>query len=181
MRNKTAGKHTMNKMTKGALATGVGVALLLGGGGTLAVWNTAAEAKAGTMANGDLKLEAGAGTWTNSAGTVVSLATYRAVPGDTLTFRQPVTVELDGDLMRANLTVTDKLASTVSYLSVGEAALTDAASKPVTKELTNDSDGTYTAAVTVKFLETTGGTVGTKATNDLGKIGFKLEQVAPSK
>ena len=29
----------MNKMAKGAIATGLGVALLIGGGGTLAIWN----------------------------------------------------------------------------------------------------------------------------------------------
>ena len=39
--------------------------------------------------------------------------------------------------------------------------------------LTKDSDGVYTASVTVTFPESTTGTVGTKATNDLGKIGLQ--------
>ncbi|GAA5228411.1 alternate-type signal peptide domain-containing protein [Paeniglutamicibacter antarcticus] len=171
----------MNKMTKGALATGVGVALLLSGGGTLAVWNTAAEANAGTMTGGDLQMTAGTGTWTNSKGTVVKLASYRVVPGDVLTFTQPVTVAIDGDLMRASLTVTDKLtAAQASYLSVGETTLSDSVNKPVTTELNKDSDGTYTAAVKVTFKEGTTTTTGAKATNDLGKIGFKLDQIAPT-
>lgn len=171
----------MNKMTKGALATGVGVALLLGGGGTLAVWNTSAEAAAGTIASGDLSMQAGAGTWTNAAGSKVKLADYRIVPGDALTFSQPVTVALDGDLMRASLSVTDKLTSSAAYLSVGQTTLTNASGTVVANPLDKDSDGIYTASVTVTFPESTTGTVGAKATNDLGKIGFKLEQIAPSK
>ncbi|GAA3326839.1 MULTISPECIES: alternate-type signal peptide domain-containing protein [Paeniglutamicibacter] len=52
----------MNKMTKGALATGLDVALLLGGGGTLAVWNKSVAEPAGTITSGDLELTAGTGT-----------------------------------------------------------------------------------------------------------------------
>lgn len=174
----------MNKMTKGALATGLGAALLIGGGGTLAVWNTTAEQQAGSIVNGDLQLTAGAGTWTNSESTKIEdLSSYRAVPGDTLTFSQPVTVALDGDLMEAHLTVTDKLTApeAAAYLKVGETTLKDDSDNIVTGSLTEDSDGIYTASVTVTFLSTpTDGTISTKATNNLGKIGFKLEQVAPS-
>jgi alternate signal-mediated exported protein len=172
----------MNKMIKGALATGIGAALLIGGGGTLAVWNTTAEQQAGSIANGDLQLTAAAGTWKNSKGTTINLASYKAVPGDKLTFTQPVTVALDGDLMKAHLTVTDKLTApeTATYLQVGETTLKDSNGATVTESLTKDSDGTYTASVTVTFLTATTGTAGTKATNNLGKIGFKLEQDASS-
>lgn len=171
----------MNKMTKGALATGLGAALLIGGGGTLAVWNTTAEQQAGSIANGDLQLTANQGTWTNSKG-AINLSTYKAVPGDKLTFTQPVTVALDGDLMKAHLTVTDKLTApeTAAYLQVGETTLKDSTGNTVTESLTKDSDGVYTASVTVTFVSTTSGTSATKATNNLGKIGFKLEQDASS-
>jgi len=172
----------MNKMTKGALATGLGAALLIGGGGTLAVWNTTAEKQAGSIATGDLQLTANQGTWTNSKGTTVDLATYKAVPGDKLTFTQPVTVALDGDLMKAHLTVTDKLTApgTAPYLEVGETTLKDSAKNTVTGSLNKDSDGVYTASVTVTFLSATDGTTATNATSNLGKIGFKLEQDASS-
>lgn len=169
----------MNKMTKGTLATGVGIALLLGGGGTLAVWNTAAEATGGSITNGNLALSAGAGAWTNAKGTTITLGKYKAVPGDVLTFSQPVTVALDGDLMKANLTVTDKLASSASYLSVGPTTLTGATGAVTNEALTKDSSGAYTAKVSVTFKTETDGTTGTTAVNDLGKIGFKLEQLAP--
>lgn len=172
----------MNKMTKGALATGLGVALLLGGGGTLAVWNKSVAEPAGTIASGDLELTAGTGTWTNDVGASIILSTYKAVPGDELHFSQPVTVALAGDLMSASLTLTNNLATdpSVSYLQVGSATLKDANGAIVTGPLDANSDGDYTAAVSVKFLESTSGTVGTKATNDLGSIGFKLEQIAPA-
>ncbi|MGB9033489.1 MAG: alternate-type signal peptide domain-containing protein [Paeniglutamicibacter sp.] len=170
----------MNKMTKGALATGLGVALLLGGGGTLAVWNTTVEANAGKIVTGDLQLTAGQGTWSNASGQAIDPATYKVVPGDELRFSQPVTVKLTGDQMRASLTVSDKLGSTASYLSVANPVLTDGHGATVPAELVPASSGVYTASVLVTFPASTTGTTGAEATNDLGKIGFKLEQKAPT-
>lgn len=170
----------MNKMAKGTLAIGLGVALLLGGGGTLAVWNASVDTPAGAIVSGDLQLTAGTGTWTNAVGTVVQLDTYKVVPGDELRFTQPVNVALDGDLMSASLTLTNSLASSASYLQVGTATLKDQGGTIVTAPLNANSDGVYTASVSVKFLESTTGAVGTKASNALGNIGFKLEQIAPS-
>ena len=170
----------MNKMTKGALATGLGVALLLGGGGTLAVWNKSVAEPAGTIATGDLELTAGTGTWTNDAGTAIQLGSYKAVPGDELHFSQPVTVALAGDLMSASLTLTNNLASSASYLQVSSATLKDASGTIVTGPLDPSLSGKYTASVSVKFLASTTGTEGTGANNDLGNIGFKLEQIAPA-
>jgi alternate signal-mediated exported protein len=171
----------MNKMTKGALATGLGVALLLGGGGTLAVWNKSVAEPAGTIVSGDLDLTAGVGTWTNDAGTAIELDSYKVVPGDELHFSQPVTVALDGDLMSASLTLTNNLAGSefASYLEVGSATLKNSSGTPVTAPLDANSDGEYTATVSVTFLEATTGTEGAKASNALGTIGFKLEQIAP--
>lgn len=101
------------------------------------------------------------------------------VPGDELHFSQPVTVALDGDLMSASLTLTNNLASSASYLQVGSAPLKDQGGTAVTAPLDASSDGEYTATVSVTFLEATTGTEGTKASNALGAIGFKLEQIAP--
>ena len=87
---------------------------------------------------------------------------------------------LAGNLMSASLTLTNNLASSVSYLQVGSATLKDASGTVVTGPLDPSSSGKYTASVSVKFLESTTGTEGTNATNDLGNIGFKLEQIAPA-
>ncbi|MEE1621900.1 alternate-type signal peptide domain-containing protein [Zafaria sp. J156] len=167
----------MNKMTKGALATGLGVALLIGGGGTLAVWNQAVEAPAGTVAAGDLELTAGQGTWTDAAGKPVSLGTYKVVPGDRLTFTQPLTVKLVGDKMRAELTTTD-LASG-SPLIVGATTLAKD-NTPAKTELLPADSGDYTASVTVELPAATSGRVGTNLNADLGRLTFTLEQIAPT-
>lgn len=166
----------MNKLAKGALATGLGVALLIGGGGTLAVWNAEQSVAPGKIVTGDLQLDAGQGTWTNAQGPI-NIDNYRAVPGDKLTFTQDVEVDLKGDLMLANLTVTDKLLTEASYLKVGETTLKKGGA-PVTEALDENADGTYTAAVTVDFLASA--TTGADTDNPLGKIAFKLDQEAPT-
>lgn len=43
------------------MAAGFGAALLVGGGGTLAVWNATTEANAGTILSGNINLIAGTG------------------------------------------------------------------------------------------------------------------------
>ncbi|MGP9659947.1 alternate-type signal peptide domain-containing protein [Arthrobacter sp. AOP36-C1-22] len=178
----------MNKMTKGALATGLGVALLIGGGGSLAVWNTSAQANAGTIVAGDMGLKAEAGVWTNSAGTEVTGKIkdgfYKIVPGDSLTFTQPVKVTLRGDLLKATLSVTDTaLTGDTTFnkknYTVGPVAITDSTKKSVTgQELTED--GNYTASVTFAFLKSTTNLDDTNSTYDFSKVAYKLDQVASS-
>lgn len=73
----------MNKMTKGSIATGVDVALLLGGGGTLAVWNTSVQSGAGRIAAGNLDLSAAKGVWTDAKTEIINdIGSYAVVPGD---------------------------------------------------------------------------------------------------
>lgn len=178
----------MNKMTKGALATGLGVALLIGGGGSLAVWNTSAQANAGQIVAGDMGLTAGAGKWTNSAGadvtTKMTAGTYRIVPGDSLTFTQPVAVTLSGDLMKAKLTVADdsltanRTFNAANY-SVTPVTLKDSAGQAIDGQVLT-SNGNYTASVTFTFKESTSGLQDTNAKYDFSKVGYKLDQIASS-
>jgi alternate signal-mediated exported protein len=178
----------MNKMTKGALATGLGVALLVGGGGTLAVWNTTAQAEAGTIKSGNLHLTATPGTWTNSHNkemTLEELAKYKVVPGDKLTFTQPVAVTLEGELMKAKIAATDITGTTTnakgepvkeSFLEVGETSLFKD-SVPVTDPvLTPATAGDYTAKVTVTLPEKTENLDGAALSTALGAITFNLDQ-----
>lgn len=174
----------MNKMTKGALATGLGVALLIGGGGSLAVWNTSAQANAGTIVAGDLGLEAGAGTWRNSAGTDVTEKVqggkYKIVPGDSLTFTQPVTVELSGEMMKAKLSVTGAPQGTFTqgnYDISGD--VVDANGNTVFDQILTKS-GSYIASATFTFKEGTTGVQDTGASYDFSNIAYKLDQVASS-
>lgn len=99
----------MNKITKGAVVGGIGVALLLGGGSTLAYWNDSVAVSGTTITAGDLKITpVGTGAWTVSNGSVtdkpVTINTFRAVPGDVLTYKASFDVVASGDNIRATLT-----------------------------------------------------------------------------
>ncbi|WP_315097796.1 alternate-type signal peptide domain-containing protein [uncultured Cellulomonas sp.] len=96
----------MRKTTKGAIAVGVGVALLLGGAGTMAAWRVSAGVGAGTsVTSGKLAVVAKADatgapvwSWTNPATTpAYSPTTTRIVPGDSVTRTQVFTVTARGD------------------------------------------------------------------------------------
>lgn len=90
----------MNKLVKGAIATGVGVVLLMGGAGTLAYWNASANTSAATITAGNLTATSGtAGVW-KSGTTTINPATFRTVPGDVLTYTQDVTLDASGDNLK---------------------------------------------------------------------------------
>lgn len=74
----------MNKMVKGAVATVAGVAILMGGAGTLAHWNTTAATEPTAISAGSLSLDAGKGSWDKSLDYIV--------PGDSLTYTVPLTL-----------------------------------------------------------------------------------------
>lgn len=96
----------MNKLTKAAVAGTVGVALLLGGAGTLATWNSSAAISGGTIVAGNLVVDSAAtpaGVWTDQNNATVNLASYRIVPGDTLTYTKTVAVTATGDNLVATL------------------------------------------------------------------------------
>ncbi|MER2133583.1 MAG: alternate-type signal peptide domain-containing protein [Arthrobacter sp.] len=174
----------MNKMAKGALATGVGVALLLGGGGTLAVWNQSVSANAGTIAAGDLNLQTEKGVWTsNISGQVGNIANYKIVPGEKLTYTQNVDVTLAGNNIAANLTVTGAGANGATAfkaenIEVGTVTLKKGSAEVQNPLKTSVED--VQASVTFEFLGTTTARDSTNATYDFSQVGFKLEQVAPT-
>ncbi|MCC2594706.1 alternate-type signal peptide domain-containing protein [Tessaracoccus sp. OS52] len=175
----------MNKMIKGAVVSGVGVALLLGGGGTLAVWNSAQESSAGQIVAGDLNLEAGAGSWkSNLSGAISDISTYRVIPGETLTYTQPLTVTLVGDELEATLKVTGASANngfTAANVAISEPTLANSAGDVLASTvLDEDSPETVTASTSFTFKSTTTGRDSVNATYDFAAIGYLLEQLAPS-
>lgn len=174
----------MNKMTKGAIATGVGIVLMVGGGGTLATWNQAQSASMGKVVAGDLNLvPASAGVWTNASGTQVTIANYKVVPGDTLTYTQPLNVTLSGDLMVARLAVTGASAADGfgANATVSATTLTKGDAKVVaaTTDLRPADSGVVTASTTFTFNKSTTGRNATAASVDLSGIGYSLVQQAP--
>lgn len=96
---------------KAAAAAGIGVVLLGAGGVTFAEWSDAEQSATGTdITSGVLTLDSGVGTWTNAANADVTAAveagTYLIVPGDTLTYAERLTIQAEGDLLRATVTHT---------------------------------------------------------------------------
>ncbi|MCU1583867.1 MAG: hypothetical protein JWM49_423 [Microbacteriaceae bacterium] len=98
----------MNKLVKGAIAGAAGIALLLGGAGTFALWNSSANVNGGTIVAGNLHLgTATTGSWTvahigtngtyGTAVTVTDLSKFKASPGDQLTYTSEVPVTATGD------------------------------------------------------------------------------------
>lgn len=180
----------MNKATKGALATGAGVLLLLGGGGTLALWNTDEAISAGTVRAGQLDLTPdGGGAWTvtNTAAGVTGQAItdiddYRVVPGDVLTFTQTVDVTLEGDHMEATLAITPGAVTDTfgSAVVVSPVTMKDSAGDPLPATL-NGSEADVKASATFRFsdavLASTAGNDGSGDTYDFGNVKFVLTQV----
>jgi alternate signal-mediated exported protein len=192
----------MNKLLKGAIAASAGVALLLGGAGTFALWNTSATVNGSSVSSGTLTIAtSGAAAWKNvsvtSAGTanstIADIATYRIVPGDTLEMTQTVTVNATGTNLTASLTYDD---ASIGATGTASAALKAALVKNLTATATGGGTVTrvgttnvYTVApsantstVTLKFTvelpSSTTGTVGQTGTIDLSALGFTLTQNA---
>lgn len=87
----------MNKLVKGSIAGAAGIALLLGGAGTLAVWSDGATFDAGTVTSGELDLTAnGDGAWDQSIDFIV--------PGDELTYTESFAISAVGDNLAAEIT-----------------------------------------------------------------------------
>lgn len=98
----------MNKLTKGSLATGAGLVLLLGGAGTFMSWNAEANVGGGTITTGHLKVTADAPPmWTVNGGTAMPTTTmessYLAAPGDTIVYEVPVTIDAAGTNIQATV------------------------------------------------------------------------------
>lgn len=91
----------MNKLVKGSVAAATGIVLLLGGAGSLALWNDTADITDASVDSGNLTLTATTGTWTG--------APAIWVPGDEASYTSTITVVATGDNIAADLEI-DALA-----------------------------------------------------------------------
>lgn len=176
----------MNKMTKGAIATGIGVALLLGGGGTLAVWNVSKEGKPGTVVAGNLNLAAGKGVWESnlSSEAIDDISSYRVIPGEKLTFRQVLTVTLNGDEMRATVkasgTGSGEFGDTAKQGDVNLTLNGEKLDRALTEDDTNEKNQVEVeASTTFEFFKSTSGRTSVNAKHHFENVGYELEQVEP--
>lgn len=107
--NHTLKGADMNKVTKGTIAAGAAGVLLLGGASTLALWQDAQTIDAGKVSTGVLDLSLGtAGAWMDiSEGAPGTELEGTIVPGDKISYTQPVTITAQGDNLKGEFTIDD--------------------------------------------------------------------------
>jgi len=183
----------MNKLLKGSVAGAAGVALLLGGAGSFALWNSTAEANVGSVASGTLSIDlVGAATWKDISAdatvpAIADIADFRIAPGDTIELTQKVDIDAVGDNLRATLSY-DKLSLDVA--TAKDQALLD--ELVITLDATGGANvvripgtqtfavtpasSTSTVTVTVKITFPSAVTGATDGTVDFSELAFKLQQ-----
>lgn len=139
----------MNKLTKATIAASVGIALLLGGAGTFATWNSSSTISGGTIVSGNLLVGTPAtGTWTVAHLNALPLATYGTPVGLTMSSTGALTVTTGGLAYTASpgdqLTYTTTVPLTVTgtnlsaTLALTQGAITAASSAKADGELASD-------------------------------------------
>lgn len=174
-------ESTMNRLLKGAIAGAAGVALLLGGAGTLAYWNTSAGLVGGQVVSGTLQID------TVGTASVTHLATgatvQRIVPGDTIVVTQAVDITATGDNLKAKLEVDvpNALAGILDYPGVNLTLTAVDASGTAVAPLGNLT-GAQAASIDRVLLAATfpadvGGTDGQGMAFDLSALALTLTQI----
>ena len=190
----------MNKLLKGAIAGAAGVALLLGGAGTFAMWNDDAAVAGGAVASGTLTIAEGTEppVWSDISsdavvgGVIADIATFKIVPGDTLKLTQDVLINATGDNLEATLAFDpdsipdDLVAENIALKGALDFALTATGATVVR----DNGDGTFQIApsvdestvaltLTVKFPSDTVGLAAQGGSVDLSALDFTLTQTRP--
>lgn len=175
----------MNKLAKGAIATGIATALLLGGGATLALWNDAVSVGAAEEINsGVLTLDASAGNW--------SASPELWVPGDSFSYTTDVSIVAKGDNLVSELTVDpasltgdaallEALDYSISVTDVAGGSFVAAGADTVSvvpSDALSGSPVTGKVTVTVTFPESVAGTVAQDAQAQLSGLQLLLNQIA---
>ncbi|MBX3094477.1 MAG: alternate-type signal peptide domain-containing protein [Cryobacterium sp.] len=171
----------MNKLTKASIAGAAGIALLLGGAGTLALWNDSASITAGDITSGTLTIDGSSGTWDNEWDLWV--------PGDVATYDGTLTIGATGDNLSAILSVDDS-----GLVGIGNTEFASALEVTFTVNglpvagVTDNGNGTYTVTeaadaavldvtVTVTFpANSVQNLEGQDQTVNLNAVSFVLQQ-----
>ncbi|MET1044225.1 MAG: alternate-type signal peptide domain-containing protein [Microbacteriaceae bacterium] len=170
----------MNKLVKGSIAGAAGIALLLGGAGTFALWNADLTVASGTVNTGTLDLVvATEGAWDQEIDNIV--------PGDELTYTASYTVNAVGDNLTAKLSSNiDSIVAAAQVPNVDVEStftVTDSDANPVSAVAGEYSfvEGTYNIAVSISvtFNDVANGNAGDQDQSiDLSTISIELSQTA---
>ncbi|NUU17988.1 alternate-type signal peptide domain-containing protein [Cellulomonas humilata] len=188
----------MRKTTKGALAVGAGVALLLGGAGTMAAWQLTSTAATGTVSSGEFNLATTAGaTWkwgtaTSATGCTATTTDFpvgaKIVPGDCVIYTQPITVTASGNRLVATLSVSaiansgvwSGLTATSATTMDANPAVTGAGSPFTITPGTGTVNATGKVVTTIVFDPATTSSTGQNSTATLNGVTLVLKQTAPT-
>ncbi|GAB2844311.1 alternate-type signal peptide domain-containing protein [Microbacterium insulae] len=101
----------MKKSMKGTIAIAAGIALLLGGSGSLAYWQGSTSTSSATIQTGELSVALTSGaTWQVKRGAITTdiadISTFKMVPGDQVIYTVPFQTKASG----TNLTATGAVA-----------------------------------------------------------------------
>lgn len=166
----------MNKLVKGSVAAAAGIALLMGGAGSLALWNDSVAVSAGTVSSGTLDVSTGtAGSWSPSIAKIV--------PGDTVVYTQVLNLSATGDNLKA--TVSSNIGTITNGIS-GSTATSSFVVKNSGGTVVTPTAGVYTlngaytveVTITVAFPTSVTGTTGQNASVDLSTLSVTVTQVS---
>lgn len=183
----------MKKVTKATIAAVAAGALLLGGAGTVALWQQNANVDAGSVSTGHLKLTTGeTGTWQDVSNSLEPTAfdpkNDTLVPGDVVTFDQFATIEAEGKNLQGALTVgtaaavPDELADDVTVgLDI------DSSAEGLSKDgnvVSFSEEGSYKVPLKITVTFKKGTVASTEDVTmdksiDLTKLSLVLDQVRP--
>ena len=192
----------MNKMIKGSVAGATGIALLMGGFGTYALWNDSQGIGSGTVQSGTLDIvSVGAASWADASSTKTAAAWQASdamVPGDKVTLTRAVTMDASGKNLQVDFALTGlptdaswaDLAVTATY---GGQALTGTVNnggtpgdtsddtRVFTHDFTNPAslDGAKNLVFTFEFADTVTGTAQQDRTLSLGALNLSITQHRP--
>jgi alternate signal-mediated exported protein len=169
----------MNKLVKGAIAGAAGIALLMGGAGSLALWNDSAAITDQSVSSGTLSITATNGTWTGPA---------LLVPGDSATYTSTLTITAKGANLLSRLSIdpasitgtaglVSNLTTSLALGTVTGGTLTPAGANAFDVAATQPAGVmTIPVTVTVSLPSSVSGTNGQTGTVSVNNLAFKLDQ-----
>lgn len=104
-------KKRTSRLLKGTIAGAAGIALLLGGAGTFALWQVQDEiGSEAVITKGHLEIASSAGAWhdvtfDDSDGPIANIENYLIAPGAVLEYRANLRVVAEGENLRARFDV----------------------------------------------------------------------------
>jgi len=163
----------MNKMIKGSVAGATGIALLMGGFGTYALWSDSEGLNSGSVQSGTLSIvSVGDATWkdvSTGAANTDWQANYKMVPGDTVTMTRAVNIDAKGKNLAVDFELSglptqkhwgDKLTVSATYDGQALTGGADTNGYTFTKNAAKpaDLDGSKDLVVTFAFDASTSAT-----------------------